>query len=223
MVSWKPGEKLTRAGMRPAVLGIVSGAFFALSAIGFRGGIQALPEGEFESGMTLDGVAGHKGEVTLRLKAKEDRRLRAGHLWVFSNELEADEKFKTLIPGSLCRLEDSRGKPLGTGYVNPRTLLAVRLLTGDGDAKIDVDWLIRRIEMAARLREVLYPTPHYRLIHAESDGLPGLVVDRYGDVLCAQFTTAGMENLKPLVIEALQAVLQPRGIFIRNDSGAMLC
>lgn len=158
--------------------------------------------------------------LTLKLRNKEERRLRAGHLWVFSNELETSDNYKTLIPGSLCRVEDSRGKPLGTGYVNPRTLLAVRLLTGDGDAKIDVDWFIRRIQMAARLREVLYPSPHYRLIHAESDGLPGLVVDRYGDVLCAQFTTAGMENLKALVIEALQVVLQPRGIFIRNDSGA---
>jgi len=158
--------------------------------------------------------------LSLKLKPKEERRLRAGHLWVFSNELETGESFKTLIPGSLCRVEDARGKPLGTGYVNPRTLLAVRLLTGDAAATIDTDWFVRRIQAALRLREVLYPTPHYRLIHAESDGLPGLVVDRYGDVLCAQFTTAGMENLKPLVIEALQAVLRPKGIFLRNDSGS---
>lgn len=158
--------------------------------------------------------------LTLKLKAKEDRRLRAGHLWVFSNELEAGPDYKLITPGSLCRVEDSRGKPLGTGYINPRTLLAVRLLTGDADANIDVDWFIRRVEHALRLREVLYPTPHYRLIHAEADGLPGLVVDRYGEVLCAQFTTAGMENLKPLVIAALQTVLNPKGIFLRNDSGA---
>lgn len=158
--------------------------------------------------------------LTLKLKAKEDRRLRAGHLWVFSNELDAGPEFRNIAPGSLCHVEDARGKPLGTGYVNPRTLLAVRLLTGNANANIDVDWFIRRIEAALRLRDMLYPTPHYRLVHAESDGLPGLIVDRYGDVLCAQFTTAGMENLKPLVLEALQVLLQPKGIYLRNDSGA---
>jgi 23S rRNA (cytosine1962-C5)-methyltransferase len=158
--------------------------------------------------------------LTLRLKPREDRRLRAGHLWVYSNEIETGPEFKAITPGALCRVEDARGKPLGTGYVNPRTLLALRLLSGSAEAAIDADWFARRIEAALALRARLYPTPHYRLIHGEADGLPGLVVDRYGDVLCAQFTTAGIENLKATVLDALQAVLKPRGIWLRNDSGA---
>lgn len=157
----------------------------------------------------------------LRLKAHEERRLRQGHLWIYSNEVDvAQTPLKGIAPGSICRFEEARGKPLGIGYVNPNTLLCGRLLTGKGDATIDAQWLARRIESALALRARLYPTPHYRLIYGESDGLPGLVVDRYDDVLVAQLTTAGMENLKAAVIEALQTVLKPRGILLRNDTGA---
>src|SRR5690349_3479599 len=147
----------------------------------------------------------------LRLKGREERRLRQGHLWIYSNEVDvAQTPLKGIAPGSICRFEEARGKPLGIGYVNPNTLLCARLLTGKGDATIDAQWLARRIESALALRARLYPTPHYRLIYGESDGLPGLVVDRYDDVLVAQLTTAGMENLKAAVIEALQTVLKPR-------------
>jgi 23S rRNA (cytosine1962-C5)-methyltransferase len=158
--------------------------------------------------------------LTLSLKPREDKRLRAGHLWVYSNEIATDEKFRTLTPGALCRVVDSRGKPLGVGYVNPRTLLAVRLLTGNADAVIDRDWFVRRLQAALQLRARLYPTPHYRLVYGESDGLPGLVVDRYGEVLVAQLGTAGMENLKSPLLEALHEVLKPAGIVLRNDIGA---
>ncbi len=158
--------------------------------------------------------------LTLKLKPQEERRLRAGHLWVFSNEIETDASFKTLVPGTLCRLLDARGKPLGTGYVNPRALLSLRLLSGAADAVIDGEWLAQRIRAALVLRERIYQEPCYRLVYGESDGLPGLVVDRYGDYLSVQLTTAGMEQLKPLVLEALQAVLQPRGMVLRNDSSA---
>ncbi|HZP12439.1 MAG TPA: class I SAM-dependent rRNA methyltransferase [Nevskiaceae bacterium] len=157
----------------------------------------------------------------LRLKAHEERRLRQGHLWIYSNEIDvAQTPLKGVTPGSLCRFEEARGKPLGIGYVNPSTLLCARLLTGKGDATIDADWLARRIESALALRTRIYPTPHYRLVYGESDGLPGLVVDRYGEVLVAQLTTAGMENLKAAVIEALQSVIKPRGILLRNDTSA---
>lgn len=155
--------------------------------------------------------------LTLKLKKNEERRLRAGHLWVFSNEIETDDRFRHLIPGSLCRLEDNRGKPLGVGYVNPHALLSLRLLSGNPDASIDVAWFVRRIEAALALRSRLYPTPHYRLVYGEADGLPGLVVDRYGDVLVAQISTAGMELLKPQITEALNQVLKPCAIQYRND------
>ena len=153
----------------------------------------------------------------LRLKPREERRLRAGHLWVYSNEVDiARTPLAGVAPGSLCRIVDARGKPLGTGYVNPRTLLCARLLTGNADAAIDADWLARRVQSALALRQRLYGAPYYRLVFGESDGLPGLVVDRYGDVLVAQIGTAGMERLKDAVVEALQAVLSPRGIYLNN-------
>ncbi|HEX4895939.1 MAG TPA: class I SAM-dependent rRNA methyltransferase [Solimonas sp.] len=158
--------------------------------------------------------------LALKLKPHEERRLRAGHLWVYSNEIETGPEFKAIAPGTLCRVLDSRGKALGLGYVNPKTLLAVRLLSSNAQATIDADWLARRIASALVLRERVYTEPCYRLVHGESDGLPGLVVDRYGDYLAVQLTTAGMEQLKAPVLEALQAVLKPRGIVLRNDSSA---
>ena len=157
--------------------------------------------------------------LSLRLKAHEERRLRAGHLWAYSNEIDtAATPLKGLAPGSLCRLEDSRGKALGVGYVHPNVLLSVRLLSGKGDAVIDRAWFERRLRQALALRERVYPSPHYRLVFGESDGLPGLVVDRYGDVLSVQLSTAGMEALKEPLLEALQAVLNPAGILFRNDN-----
>jgi 23S rRNA (cytosine1962-C5)-methyltransferase len=176
--------------------------------------------------------------IHLRLKPREERRVRAGHLWVFSNELqtggeaggkprEADEggappesgfrNFRDIPAGSLCRLLDSRGKSLGLGYVNPKTLLAVRLLSTGADTAIDGDWFARRIGAALALRERLYASPYYRLVHGEADGLPGLVIDRFGEVCVVQIGTAGMENLKHFVVEGLRQVLQPRGILFRND------
>jgi 23S rRNA (cytosine1962-C5)-methyltransferase len=158
--------------------------------------------------------------ITLKLRAREERRLRAGHLWAYSNEIDTDERYKTIEPGTLCRLLDSRGKPLGVGYVNPRTLLALRLLSSDVSAPLDQAWFERRIAAALALRERIYPGPHYRLVYGEADGLPGLVIDRYGAVCVVQMTTAGIERLKDVVLAALQTVLKPEGIVLRNDSGA---
>ena len=157
----------------------------------------------------------------LRLNANAERRLRIGHSWVFSNEVDtAKTPLKTLAPGTLVTIMDARGKAVGTAYGHPNSLIAGRMLTTRADSKIDVEWMSGRIGAALALRESVYPTPHYRLIYGESDGLPGLVVDRFDDVLVAQFSTAGMERLKPVVVEALQAVLKPKGILLRNDGGA---
>lgn len=154
----------------------------------------------------------------LRLKSHEDRRLRAGHLWVYSNEIDsARTPLGGIEPGQLCRLEDARGGALGVATVNPHALLCARLLSGRGDASIDADWLLRRLRAALAARQAVYTAPFYRLVYGEADGLPGLVVDRYGDVLVAQLATAGMERLKPLILQALQTLLQPRGVVLRND------
>jgi 23S rRNA (cytosine1962-C5)-methyltransferase len=154
----------------------------------------------------------------LRLKKNEDRRLRAGHLWVFSNEVDVHATPLTAFaPGDAVEILDARGGPLGTGYVNPRSLIAARLVSRARGRALDGALVRERLERALALRERLFARPFYRLVFGESDGLPGLVVDRFGDVLVAQLTTAGMERLKAEVVDALSATLSPRGILLRND------
>ncbi|MHB8254404.1 MAG: class I SAM-dependent rRNA methyltransferase [Acidiferrobacter sp.] len=157
----------------------------------------------------------------IRLKAREDRRLRAGHLWIFSNEIDCEATPLTaLAPGDLVRVESAHGRVLGVGYVNPRSLISVRLLSTDAHAVIDRDFLKHRLQTALAWRERFNARPFYRLVFGEADGLPGLVVDRYGDVLVAQITTAGMERLKPLLIEALDELVHPTCLLLRNDTSS---
>ena len=155
----------------------------------------------------------------LRLKKNEERRLRAGHLWVYSNEVDtARTPLAAFAPGEPVLIEAANGKPLGTGYVNPHSLICARLVSRDPAHALGRSLLVHRLNVALALRERLYEKPYYRLVHGEGDLLPGLVVDRYGDVLVVQFTTAGMEQARDAVIEALQKVLKPAGILLRNDS-----
>jgi 23S rRNA (cytosine1962-C5)-methyltransferase len=155
----------------------------------------------------------------LRLKRNEDRRLHAGHLWIFSNEVDTGQtplpKFKA---GELVRVLAHNDRALGLAYVNPQSLIAARLLE---TWKIpDTVWLAARIRTAMTLRDRLYPKPYYRLVYGESDGLPGLVVDRYGSSCVAQIGTAGMEQLKPQIREALSQVVKCEALLFKNDSAA---
>jgi 23S rRNA (cytosine1962-C5)-methyltransferase len=155
----------------------------------------------------------------LMLNRNEERRLLAGHLWVFSNEIDTRRSaLKTLAPGQLVTLHSAAGKVLGTAYVNPNTLICARLVSRRGDAQFDGALLRRRLLSALELRERLFAQPYYRLVYGESDGLPGLVIDRYGDVLVVQVTTAGMEQVRDTLLEVLQDCLQPAGILLRDDS-----
>lgn len=155
----------------------------------------------------------------LRLRKNEDRRLRAGHLWVFSNEVDVSATPLTAFePGAMAEVQDARGAPLGTAYVNPRSLIAARLVSRQRHRKLDGDLLRRRIARALALRDTLFDRPFYRLVYGEGDGLPGLIVDRFGSVLVAQVTTAGMERVIGDVLEALQETVQPTGILLRNDT-----
>lgn len=157
--------------------------------------------------------------TTLRLRKNEERRLKSGHLWVFSNEIDTQATpLKGIEPGSLVAIESSRGEPLGLAYANPESLIAARLLTRNPRESVGPRFLKQRIERAKALRDRIYSKPHYRLIYGESDGLPGLVVDRFGDLLVVQSNTAGMDRLEGALIEALKAVLNPRTIVIRNTS-----
>jgi 23S rRNA (cytosine1962-C5)-methyltransferase len=155
----------------------------------------------------------------LRLKRNEDRRLHAGHLWIFSNEVDTQQtpltKFKQ---GELVRVFAHNDRALGLAYVNPKSLISARVLS---TWKIpDAAWLAQRISAALKLRERLYSQPYYRLVYGESDGLPGLVVDRYGSACVVQIGTAGMELLKPQIQEALIQVLRCEALLFKNDSAA---
>ena len=155
----------------------------------------------------------------LRLRKDEDRRLRAGHLWVYSNEVDvAATPLREFQPGQPVAIQASNGKFLGTGYINPNALLCARLVSRDPEHPLSPSLLVHRLNVALSLRERLYAKPFYRLVYGEGDGLPGLIVDRYGEVCVAQLTTAGMERLKDEVLAALQKVLKPAAVLWRNDS-----
>lgn len=155
----------------------------------------------------------------LRLRKDEDRRIRAGHVWVYSNEIDVRATpLAGLEPGAIVDLEDARGGFLGRGYANPHSLIAVRLLTR---ARVEIGeaLLHDRLRRALALRESLYPdAPFYRLVFGEGDGLPGLVVDRFGGTLVVQPTTAGMERLTDLVTDLLVRLTAATGVLLRADS-----
>ena len=155
----------------------------------------------------------------LRLARDQDRRLRAGHLWVYSNEIDNEATpLKGFEPGELVAIENAQGRWLGLGYVNPHSLICARILTRGREQAVNEKFFVRRIRSALALRERLYPRPFYRLVFGEAEGLPGVVVDRYGDYLVVQLTTAGMEAQRATLIDALVKVLAPAGILLRNDS-----
>ena len=155
----------------------------------------------------------------MRLKKNEDRRIRAGHVWIFSNEVDvAATPLDGFEAGQLADFQDSSGKSLGNGYVNPRSLICGRLVSRDPGYVLGKSLLVHRLNVALSLRQRLFTKPFYRLAYSEGDGLPGLIVDRYGDTLVIQINTAGMERVKDEILTALQEVLRPTRIVLRNDS-----
>src|SRR6185369_14998752 len=157
----------------------------------------------------------------LKLKRGEDRRLRAGHLWIFSNEVDtAATPLTQFEPGSAVQVHSDRDQFLGFAYVNPRTLIAARLVGRDAAYPLDRDLLAQRLRVALALRAKLYREPFYRLVFGESDGLPGLVLDRFGDVIVAQSGTAGIDRLRAELESAVAEVTGVRSIVWKNDSGA---
>jgi 23S rRNA (cytosine1962-C5)-methyltransferase len=157
----------------------------------------------------------------LKLKRGEDRRLRAGHLWIFSNEVDtAATPLTQFEPGAAVQVHSDRDQFLGFAYVNPRTLIAARIVGRDADYPLDGSLLVHRLRVALALRERLYREPFYRLVYGESDGLPGLVLDRYGDVVVAQSGTAGIDRLQAEVEAAVAKVVGVKTLVWKNDSSA---
>jgi len=154
----------------------------------------------------------------IRLLPGRDRRAKAGHPWIFSNEVAMTPAARAIPPGSAVRVEGDDGVRHGVHHFNPHSLIAARRLSRDPEAAVDDAFWHDRIADALRLRDRLFPTPHYRLAHAEADGLPGLVLDRYGDLIALQANTAGMESATPAILRALDALVGPRAVVARNEA-----
>lgn len=156
----------------------------------------------------------------LKLKKNEERRLRAGHLWVFSNEVDTRETPLTgFTPGEVVTVIGASGKPLGNAYINPQSLICARLYSHDPSQDLEQSLLQARIEQALQLRHKRYAHPYYRAVYGEGDLLPGLVVDRFDNALVVQTSTLGMDIRQPVILAALDNVLQPDIIIINNNSG----
>ncbi|NBB98220.1 MAG: methyltransferase [Alphaproteobacteria bacterium] len=156
---------------------------------------------------------------TIRLLPKaEARAIRHGFPWVFANEVVLDRRTRAIAPGSFARLEEKDGRPLGLVTVNPASKIIGRMMDRDPDAQIDQAWIAARIAHAQAMRAALYDPPYYRLVHAEADGLPGVVIDRFGDLAVIQPNAAWAEAQFDLIAAALAEVTGVTTI-IRNGSG----
>ncbi len=156
----------------------------------------------------------------LLLKRHEDKRIRGGHAWVFSNEVDTAATPLTMEPGTAVAVLDHRRQFLGHALANPHALICARIMSRDFDAPIGPGLFAARLRSALTLRERYCGGVHYRLVYGESDGLPGLVVDRFGDVLVGQIATLAMEQRRSQLEQVLQDLLKPRLIVWKNDTGA---
>jgi len=149
----------------------------------------------------------HPPYPVIRLRPKaHDRAIRHGAPWVFDNEIVTDRRTKALPPGTIAVLEDAERLPLGLVAVNPASRIMARMLDRDAGVTIDAGWFAARITRALALRARLYDAPFYRLVHAEADGLPGVVIDRFDDIAVIQPNAAWADALLPALTEAVQAV-----------------
>ena len=156
---------------------------------------------------------------TVFLRKGAERRLRAGHLWVYSNEVDIGRSaLKTFEPGEQAIIAASNGKALGTVFVNPHPLICGRIISRDPGQSMTPQLLEQRLARALAARDQVFSRPFYRLAFGDSDGLPGLVVDRYDDVCVVQVAIAGMELMKASITRALTRLLHPRAIVFKNDS-----
>lgn len=158
----------------------------------------------------------------LKLNKSADRRLKSGHLWIYSNEVDIKQTpLKTFAAGEQVVVETAQGKILGVAMVNPHTLICGRLVNTSAVA-LDTGLLQQRLQQALQHREACFDKPCYRLVYGESDWLPGLVIDRFGDYFSVQLNSAGMDAIGSSVVHALENLYKPKGILLRNDSSARL-
>ena len=158
---------------------------------------------------------------TVRLLPKGDARaIRHGFPWAYANELVMDRRTKKLAPGTLAVLQDAERKPLGVVGVNPLSKITCRMLDRKAGTKIDHAWFVAKFRAALAHRDRLYPDPFYRLIHAEADGLPGVIVDRFGDTAVIQPNAAWADKLLPTILDALCDVTGVTNVIVNGTGRA---
>lgn len=155
----------------------------------------------------------------IRLRPKIDPRpLMRGFPWVYANQLVTDRRTRSLPPGTIVTLEDAERQELATATINPNSKIIARVLDRDTAAEIDAVWLRARLTRALELRQTLYDTPHYRLVHAEADGMPGTVIDRFGEAIVVQPNAAWIETLLPQLVDVLGEVTGA-SVIMKNAQG----
>ena len=155
---------------------------------------------------------------TLYLNKQADRRLKKGHLWIYSNEVDIGRSpLKTLHPGELVSVYSHSEQFLGRAMMNPQTLICGRVFSRDEDAVPDQAFFTQRLQSALLLREQCFAAPYYRLVYGDADFLPGVVIDRYDDIFVIQLSIAGMDKASQALVDALDALFSPRGIVLRNN------
>jgi 23S rRNA (cytosine1962-C5)-methyltransferase len=155
----------------------------------------------------------------LYLRKGADRRLRAGHLWVYSNEVDSDRTpLGEFEAGDVVTLRRVDGMSLGTAYMDPQALICARKFAADGDAALDPAFFAAAVGRCLAQRDAVFDAPCYRLAYGDSDGLPGLVIDRFHDYLVLQFHNAGIERWEAPLLQALVSELAPAGILLRGDA-----
>ncbi|WP_119393460.1 class I SAM-dependent rRNA methyltransferase [Salinibius halmophilus] len=152
------------------------------------------------------------------LRSGAEKRLRSGHPWVFSNEIDTQKSpLSDLASGDLVGVYAANGKPLGSALASPSQLIALRLVSRKVLEGLSKRFFKIRLQNALALREQCFPEPFYRLVHGDSDGLPGVVIDRYGDYFAVQINSSSIAPYQALLVDALVAVMQPKGVLLRND------
>ncbi len=157
------------------------------------------------------------------LSKNEDRRVKMGHLWIFSNEIDnLKTPLKEFKLGECVSVFGAQGSVLGSGYINPHTLLSLRLYSNMPDVAFDAALIKERLQAALNLRQTFFSAPYYRLCFGEGDLLPGIIIDRFNDILVLQLTTQGAWQVQESVVQALVELLNPRGILLKNEQQSLV-
>ncbi|MDB6177793.1 class I SAM-dependent rRNA methyltransferase [Paracoccus sp. Z330] len=157
--------------------------------------------------------------IRLRPKSKP-QAIRHGFPWVYADEAVLDRRTRNLAPGEFAILEDPERRPLALVSVNPASKIVGRVMDRDLSAQIDEDWVRARLRVALTMRERLYEAPFYRLVHAEADGLPGLIVDRFGDVAVMQPNAAWSDRMASVIADAIVAVTGVSSVILNGQGRA---